>query len=51
MRVNSQDRSRSQVHMSKQLKGDTNNDRQAESKKVMKSTETDCTYEFTTLTQ
>ena len=50
--VNSQDHGQSQVHMSKQLnrEGHTN-DTQAENKIDMKTTETDCTHEFTRLTQ
>ena len=50
MRVNSQDHSRSQVHMSKQLNG-KDKQQQAETKIDMKTTETDCTYEITRLTQ
>ena len=50
MRVNSQDYSRSQVHMSKQLNG-KDKQQQAEGKIDMKTTDIDCTNELTRLTQ
>ena len=51
-RVNSQDHGQSQMHMSKQLnrEGQTTIHK-LKNKMDMKTTETDCTYEFTRLTQ